>query len=303
MKKVKTLIPLTYDFMFKRVFTQNPNLLKELLISILQLELNPDTSEIIIENTELPKSTKKEYRKTVDILVTINNTKIIDVELNSSSFNEIKYRNTLYIEKVATNKIESGINYQDMSNYYFYQLNLNIHKFKDNTGEKMFTMKDDKTNEQLLDNLKIIYKSLDYYTKLYYTNNRNVSKDVIWLALINTKTFDELEEMSKLVMREKDRNKFLKDVKNASQDKLILSEWEADKMAELVKEETIKYAKLEGIEKGIEQGIEQGIEKGIEQGTKDMIRNLLKANIPIEDIARATGKSIKELKEISQTNN
>jgi predicted transposase/invertase (TIGR01784 family) len=70
-------------------------------------------------------------------------------------------------------------------------------------------------------------------------------------------------------------------------------------MAELVKEETIKYAKLEGIEKGIEQGIE----KGIEQGTKDMIRNLLKANIPIEDIARATGKSIKELKEISQTNN
>jgi predicted transposase/invertase (TIGR01784 family) len=299
MKKVKTLIPLTYDFMFKRVFTQNPNLLKELLISILQLELNPDTSEIIIENTELPKSTKKEYRKTVDILVTINNTKIIDVELNSSSFNEIKYRNTLYIEKVATNKIESGINYQDMSNYYFYQLNLNIHKFKDNTGEKMFTMKDDKTNEQLLDNLKIIYKSLDYYTKLYYTNNRNVSKDVIWLALINTKTFDELEEMSKLVMREKDRNKFLKDVKNASQDKLILSEWEADKMAELVKEETIKYAKLEGIEKGIEQGIE----KGIEQGTKDMIRNLLKANIPIEDIARATGKSIKELKEISQTNN
>jgi predicted transposase/invertase (TIGR01784 family) len=303
MKKVKTLIPLTYDFMFKRVFTQNPNLLKELLISILQLELNPDTSEIIIENTELPKSTKKEYRKTVDILVTINNTKIIDVELNSSSFNEIKYRNTLYIEKVATNKIESGINYQDMSNYYFYQLNLNIHKFKDNTGEKMFTMKDDKTNELLLDNLKIIYKSLDYYTKLYYTNNRNVSKDVIWLALINTKTFDELEEMSKLVMREKDRNKFLKDVKNASQDKLILSEWEADKMAELVKEETIKYAKLEGIEKGIEQGIEQGIEKGIEQGTKDMIRNLLKANIPIEDIARATGKSIKELKEISQTNN
>jgi predicted transposase/invertase (TIGR01784 family) len=290
MKKVKTLIPLTYDFMFKRVFTQNPNLLKELLISILQLELNPDTSEIIIENTELPKSTKKEYRKTVDILVTINNTKIIDVELNSSSFNEIKYRNTLYIEKVATNKIESGINYQDMSNYYFYQLNLNIHKFKDNTGEKMFTMKDDKTNEQLLDNLKIIYKSLDYYTKLYYTNNRNVSKDVIWLALINTKTFDELEEMSKLVMREKDRNKFLKDVKNASQDKLILSEWEADKMAELVKEETIKYAKLEGIEKGIE--------KGIEQNTISTIKSMLKNKIDYEIISKVTNKTIDEIKNI-----
>lgn len=300
------LVPLTYDFMFKHIFNKNPKLLKDLLISILEIPLNPDTSEIIIESNELNKSIKKEYHKTVDILVTINNTKIIDVELNSNAFKNIKYRNTLYIEKIMSTKIESGTPLKDMPNFYFYQLNLNVQEFQEDIGEKVFTLKDDKTNETLLDNLKIVYKSLDYYTKLYYTNTNKATKDVIWLAIINAKTFKELEEMCRLVMSENDKEKFLNDIKSASKDKFILCEWEADKMAELVKNESLKNAKLEGIEEGkeqgIEKGIEQGIEKGIEQGTNMTIKNLLKAGISIEDISRATGKTIEELKEISNNN-
>ena len=297
--KELTLVPLTWDFMFKRVFSLNPNLLKEFLIYVLKLDINPNDASITLENLELTKSIKREYRKTVDILVTLNNKLSkegisIDVEINSSRFEDIRFRNVLYHEKIVTTYVESGSTVKDMDKYLFYQLNLNTHNFKDGVGEKKFSYKEDTTYEELTENLKIVYKSLDYYTNLYYNNDELVSLDVIWLVLINAKTFTEIEEMSKFIMDDKSREKFIRDVKSASRDKLVLSEWESDKMAELVEYQSLKNARAEGVS----QGIEQGISQGIEQNTIETIKAMLKKNFSLEDISDITGKSIEEIKKI-----
>ena len=298
-------IPLTFDFMFKRIFTLNPELFKDFLISVLQLDLEPKVSNATILNSELTKTIRKEYHKTVDILVTLNGTKTIDVELNSSKYEEIKYRNVLYIEKVMTTNIEEGTKLMDMANHYFYQLNLNTHKFKDGKGEKIFYLKEETTNELLVENLKIIHKSLDYYTNLYYNKRGKASKDVIWLSIINAKELKEIEEMASFIMDKKNKDKFVKDIKEASRDKLVLSEWEAEKMAALVKQASLKNAHLEGEEQGIKEGKEQGIKEGMEQGkeqkTLDMIQKMLQRNMSLEDIEDISGKSIKEIKEIEQS--
>lgn len=298
------IIPLKYDFMFKRVFSLNLELLKEFLICVLDLDVEAKDANIILENVELTKSVKREYQKTVDILVRLNNPMIpsdisIDVEVNSSRYEDIKYRNVLYLQKIMTSYIESSSNLKDMTKYSFYQLNLNVHKFKDNTGEKKFYLKEDTTNELLIDNFKIVHKSLDYYSKLYYNKEENLSKDVIWLAFINAKDFKEMKEMAFQIMTKKKAEKFLNDVKDASRDKLILSEWESEKMAELVKNESLKNATREGEEKGFEQGIEQGIE----QEKKDTIKNMLKNNIDIETISKITGKTLEEIKKIAESFN
>ena len=167
------LVPLTFDYMFKRIFTLNPHLLKDFLISVLKLDMDPNNTNIIIENSELTKTVRREYHKTVDILVILNNKITIDVELNSSSYYAIKYRNALYIEKIMTTNLEQGTTIQNMDNYFYYQLNLNIHKFKEDIGEKNFYFKEDKTGELLIENLKVIHKSLDYYTNLYYNKTEN----------------------------------------------------------------------------------------------------------------------------------
>ena len=300
-KEIK-IIPLKYDFMFKRVFSLNLELLKEFLICVLDLDVEAKDANIILENVELTKSVKREYQKTVDILVRLNNPIIpsdisIDVEVNSSRYEDIKYRNVLYLQKIMTSYIESSSNLKDMTKYSFYQLNLNVHKFKDNTGEKKFYLKEDTTNELLIDNFKIVHKSLDYYSKLYYNKEENLSKDVIWLAFINAKNFKEMKEMAFQIMTKKKAEKFLNDVKDASRDKLILSEWESEKMAELVKTESLKNATREGEEKGFEQGIEQGIE----QEKKDTIKNMLKNNIDIGTISKITGKTPEEIKKIAES--
>ena len=83
--------------------------------------MNHSLSELVFLNSELPKTKKKEYRKTVDILVTINKEKVIDVEINTESYHYIAERNTFYMEKIISMGVEEGTSYNKMKNYYYYQ--------------------------------------------------------------------------------------------------------------------------------------------------------------------------------------
>lgn len=285
-------MPLTKDFMFKRVFTKNPEILKRFLISVLKLEINPDNATIQIDSNELIKAKDKEYHKTVDILVKINNNLKIDIEVNTEKYKTVKFRNTMYLEKIATDTIESGNTNTSMSKYYFYQLNLNTSKSDKNIGEN-FVLLEEESHQPLLDNFKIICKSLDYYNEVYYNCGKETTNDVIWLALISSKDFRELKERIYLVMDKKNSDKFIKDCKEASQDKLILSEWEADKMAALVKEENLELAKKDGFDNGFNNGFDDGILK--------TIKSMLKENLEYSLISKITNKSIEEIKKIEQT--
>ena len=94
-------------------------------------------------------------------------------------------------------------------------------------------------------------------------------------------------------MDKKNSDKFIKDCKEASQDKLILSEWEADKMAALVKEENLELAKKDGFDNGFNNGFDDGILK--------TIKSMLKENLEYSLISKITNKSIEEIKKIEQT--
>ena len=99
------------------------------------------------------------------------------------------------------------------------------------------------------------------------------------------------------MMNDESRDKFIHDVHTASHDKFVLSEWESDKMAELVKYQSLENARTEGINEGISQGIEQGKEETL----INTIKSMLKKNISIEDISDITNKSIEDIKKIKNT--
>ena len=54
---------------------------------------------------------------------------------------------------------------------------------------------------------------------------------------------------------------------------------------------------------GLENGKEEGIKEGIEEGTISIAKKLLKMNMKIEDISKATGLSISEIEKLKETNN
>ena len=67
----------------------------------------------------------------------------------------------------------------------------------------------------------------------------------------------------------------------------------------------IDYARKEGMEKGMEKGLQQGIEKGVEQGQHQALKkvacNMLKRNIPVDEIAHITGLSEAEVRDLQQS--
>ena len=278
--------------MFKRIFTKNPEILKRFLISVLKLDMNPDTATIEIESNELVKAKDKEYHKTVDILAKINNNLRIDIEINSERYDSVKFRNTMYLEKITTDTIESGNTNSSMTKYYFYQLNLNASN-SDSNLEENYMLLEESSHKPLLNNFKIVCKSIDYYNKLYYNLDKHTTNDVVWLAMLKARNFLELKEMASLVMDKKSSDKFVKDCKEASQDKLILSEWEADKMASLVRETSLELAEKDGFKDGFNDGFDSGILK--------TIKSMLKKKMDYKLISEITNKSINEIKEIEKS--
>ena len=160
---------------------------------------------------------------------------------------------------------------------------------------------EENSHKPLLDNFKIICKSLDYYKKLYYNSSKYVSKDVIWLALLRADNFSELKEMTKLVMNDKDSKKFVNDCIEASQDEVILSEWEADKMAKLVKDKTLEDAYNEGEEDGYNSGKSEGYSSGKEDSKKETIKSMLEEGMSYELISKVTKEDIQDIKRIEQS--
>ena len=61
----------------------------------------------------------------------------------------------------------------------------------------------------------------------------------------------------------------------------------------------IEKGMKQGIEKGMKQGIEKGMEKGMAKKGRAVIVNLLKLNMPIDNIAAATESPIPYVKEIA----
>ncbi len=65
-------------------------------------------------------------------------------------------------------------------------------------------------------------------------------------------------------------------------------------------QEGIEIGMKQGMEQGMEQWIEKGMEQWMEKKGRTVIMNLLKLNMPIDNIAAATESSIPYVKEIAR---
>ena len=59
-------------------------------------------------------------------------------------------------------------------------------------------------------------------------------------------------------------------------------------------------AERRGYKEGVEEGISQGISQGSQQAKIETAKNLLSMSLPIENIAKATGLSIKEIQTLAK---
>ena len=304
---VREMIPLTFDPVFKGVFSRNLEILKEFLRDVLHLEYELEELDIRILNNELIKESIREYQKVIDVNIVLNDNIYVEIEINREDFNRVKYRNKMYADKVSSLILESGENIKKLEEFYFYQLNLNTENKNENIGEHIIVPYDISTNEIYIDNNKTILKYLEFYYRLYYNEPNKRTRDVIWLAALSSKSFTELYTILKGVLDERLLKKFIKDVIKMNWDKLenfSIHEWEKEKWDKYL-EEKRKEEEEKRLEEALEKGLEQGIEQGIEQGSRETLINtvneMIKNGASIEFISKVTKLSNEEIRKIEES--
>lgn len=286
-KKLK-LIPITFDYIFKSIFIDNLDLLKDFILSQLDININPKECKIRLLNNELPKENKKEYKKSVDLYVAIDNNIFVEIEINREPFEDVKLRNYLYSDKLYTLLLEQGEDIGELKNKKFIQINLNAKEKNNMYGEEIIVPYGLKSKQVYIDNKYTILKFLEYYRNLFY-NGVRLSYSEMWLVSFTARNFTELYDLTGYIMNDEKRDKYLRKVIKLSKDNFILHEWQKEKMEALVESERRRNALREGHKQGIE-------EKQIDVATK-----MLKENLDIELISKISGLTEEGIMKIKES--
>jgi len=279
------MIPLTFDIVFKNIFEDNKEALKRFLISVLHLDIEPYECNVTMHTKELPLTHYKEYKKTVDINVEINDRIFINIELNKTSFNKVRRRNHLYHNKVVSLTLKKGDKIEILKEMLNIQLNLNVLDKSINIGEDIVVPYSLKTNSIYVDNDIVYLRYLDYYRRMYYNKNVEMKEDELWLAAFMAEDFKSLNEILSKIIEDNLREKLVKDMVRISMDDVILDEYERHTL-DLIAE--IDSKRIER-------------EEAIKENTESIIKSMLKKKISYEDISEITGKTIEEIKEIENS--
>ena len=288
-----TLVPLTYDKAFKRIFRTNLDILKDFLKDVIPLDIDKECN-IRLMDGELPKENMKEKGKIIDIYVVLDRKIYVDIEMNKSKFETVLQRNIKYKDKLSSMLPESNEDYKALTSKKLYQLNLNAYPYE-KILDDIIVLYGLKTHHIYSSDECMVVKSLERYRDLYY-NKSNKEKDVIWLTILTSRTFTELYELSRQILSKEKVKKLMEAAISMSKDGFILHEWQKDKFDALVKYNEIEDAKKEGKSLGIEEGKNIGTkEKAIE-----IAKNLLNMKMSIKDISKATGLTEEEIKKLNE---
>ena len=288
------LLPLTNDYVFKRVFTKDgqEDMLKDFLTGILNIQID----KIEIKNAELTKEHKDAKREVLDIRATINKNSLIDIEVQVKNYHNIDKRSMAYVTKLYSDQLEVGDEYKkplktisiNILNFNYFKRNtyhsIGRMKFEKIEKEKYVDMGYEEEDEYVNEDIEVHYIELPKFKEKNPGVNSKLEQ---WLWLICGK--GEKAEMAK---------KENKEVKKASDvlQKMSLSEqerwlYDSRKFREWDERSLREYETNEARQDGIKQGISQGERKAKLEDAKKM----LEEGVELEIIERVTGLSKEEI--------
>ena len=283
--KKNRFIPLTFDYAFKYIMVKNIDIFKRFLIETLRLGINEEDVELIILDSSLWKSKKNEHGKTVDLNVKIDNNLLLTIEMNKYDFNNVKIRNQLFVEKLHTLQYEVGEKYKVLKTKYITQLNLNARDDYKDKGENTILLYDVTDKIVYNDTLKIVIKHLEYYKEMFYTDNKLMKFDEIFMAALMSNSYTELYNIMSRILLNEELNKFMESVIDMFEDGFVLHEWAKEEMDKLVAEETKKNEERKKQEM-----------RAMEQELKNMEREIKKQEKKVKKEEKEVKKQEKEVK-------
>ena len=306
-------MPLIFDRMFKVVFNLNNKVLIKMLNDIMGLDINEE-SKVIVSNSLIPYEESGRFFEQ-DLVIELDSESFICIEMNKDKNSYSFNRNFMYGMMYIRQKIDKNTSKKSIDGYNLKLLNLNM--FPNECNELVeeaafFYIKSGRIATKIF---KIYDFNIDNNEEILYNGDEKKNRLIRCSKILRATSYEDLiywigDDL--LTMEEKEE--FLRCIKMANRNGDLYREWISKLNNEMKYEMTLENAKKEallmGEKQGIEEGEEKGFKKGIKQGVKkgkmegaeekalEVITSLLKQKIDYNVIAKATGKTIEEIKEI-----
>ena len=286
------------DIIFKNLFSAKRN--KDLLIDLLEsvLEIKIDTIEVQKEvETEISNINEKLGR--MDIVATINNELIVDLEMQNTNYEDTEKRAVFYAGNLIKNSIKPKEKYdtiKDIAVIWILDYEL------ENGNEEYFTetMTVDKKycKYEIIKGVKYYFIELPKFRRI--VTNKLENKLEEWLALIDY----EKKGMIEMAINQNEK------VKRAKEECEYLQGDEAAQRLEELRNRAIRDEKAafscgmrQGEKRGEARGMKIGKNVGKQQGRKEMsietARGMLKDKLDKKLIIKYTGLTLKEIDAIA----
>ena len=279
------LLPLTDDYIFKRVFAYkgNESVLKDFLEALLKIEIKG----IKITNPEIIPYEKGEKRGLLDIKAEINDGTMLDVEMQMKNERNTEERATEYMGKMISEQLQVGEDYQNLKkSIVIFITNYNF--LKRNSYHSIGRMKFDKTIE-------------DEYVNMGYDEEDELASKYIEVHYIELPKFKkkELSKFTKLdqwmciftqnregIMLAEKENKEIKRAINTL-DFLSKDPKERERHNSIIMAEYNRLVSEHNF-----------FEDGKKEGKIEIAKKMLKEKVPIEMIEKFTELSKEEIEKI-----
>jgi predicted transposase/invertase (TIGR01784 family) len=269
-----------FDYVFKRIFIADSEKSKKALISFLNaaLKLSGDgvITDLTVINAEIPVEDKRQKKSVFDIRVLIKNGEQAVVEMEFSPKDDFKRRSQFLVSKAYASQRLSGGMYRDLKKCYIICI----------TNFTLFPMKEiyvddylfrDKNGVPLTEDQTIIFIELSKIDGLLNIPIDELSDIDMWtLFLRYASDISKRDVINKILNRKEGiymAAQILEAISKDELEQMILFDqllYEADKIAEA------SYRERTAVEKN----------------TKEIAKNLLALQIPLEMIVKSTVMSM-----------
>lgn len=278
----ETKIPITNDYIFKKIFAKkgNESILKDFLIAILEIPI--EKVEVQTE-VSLEKQLEENKLGRLDIIAVLNDNTIVNIEMQVSNQYNFIERSLYYWSGNYYNDLKAGRDYRKVKKTITINI-LNYELFSEGPFHEIGRLKRDFQNTILTDKIEMHFIQIPKFLKEKRENRTKLEQ---WMQFISQIDKREVE----LAMKENE------EIKKANEEYEYLTGEEAERRLAFLRDKAIRDEN-NMIAGARDEGIQEGVEQGEKKKQIEITKKLLKKGMTIEEIVEITELSKEEIEKL-----
>ena len=293
-------IPITNDYIFKKIFSKkgNEDILKDLLIGILEIPIEKIEvqSEVSLEKELIGNKLGR-----LDIVAVLNDDTIINIEMQvGKQYNYID-RSLYYWSGSYYNDLKAGEDYSKTKKTIGINI-LNYELFKEGPYHEIGRLKREYNNKVITDKMEIHYIQLPKFIKERKGTETKLEQWMQFLCQKDKRKVEQAMVKNKEIRKANAEYGILTGEAYERRLAYLIDKGQRDYNTQIIgarnegrqegRQEGIKEGKQEGIKEGKQEGIKEGRKKGIEE----LAKKLLKLGVSNEIIEKAVKSGKNEIR-------